>query len=289
MMILIDSGNSRIKLGTFSEAAYAAQLAAQAVSPEGAAIAAAPIGRRDADSAAFDNTDIAAVDAWLAALPARATGAIGVNVAGDKQGEAIAAAFARQGVTVRWLRAQGDAYGLTNRYAQPQQLGADRWASLVGVTAHQAFGHGPFLLACFGTATTLDTVGPDNVFEGGMILPGPALMKTSLVSGTANLPLADGAVVDFPTDTHQAIASGVAAAQAGALMRQWLAGCRHYGQPPAVFVAGGGWPEVADETRRLLAEAAAVIHCSVAPIEMLEHPVLDGLAHIAATQAAEVS
>ena len=58
--------------------------------------------------------------------------------------------------------------------------------------------HPPFLLASFGTATTIDTVGPDNVFAGGLILPGPAMMRNALAHGTANLPVADGASSPIP-------------------------------------------------------------------------------------------
>ena len=42
-----------------------------------------------------------------------------------------------------------------------------------GVLSRLPGAHPPFLLASFGTATTIDTVGPDNVFAGGLILPGP--------------------------------------------------------------------------------------------------------------------
>ncbi|PAX96929.1 hypothetical protein CKW48_13560 [Bordetella pertussis] len=37
-------------------------------------------------------------------------------------------------------------------------------------------------MASFGTATTLDTIGPDNVFPGGLILPGPAMMRARAVA-----------------------------------------------------------------------------------------------------------
>src|SRR5690606_40571680 len=56
------------------------------------------------------------------------------------------------------------------------------------------------ILASFGTATTIDTLvvkntdtDPGNAvhqyqFPGGLILPGPALMRTSLAENTAHLP-----------------------------------------------------------------------------------------------------
>ena len=179
-----------------------------------------------------------------------------------------------------WACSQPSTLGLTNGYRQPAQLGSDRWASLLGVLSRLPGAHPPFLLASFGTATTIDTVGPDNVFAGGLILPGPAMMRNALAHGTANLPVADGRVVAYPADTHEAIASGIAAAQAGAVVRQWLAGHQRYGETPQIFAAGGGWPEVHQEIERLLADAGGAFGATPVPV-YLDHPVLDGLAAMA--------
>ena len=83
--------------------------------------------------------------------------------------------------------------------------------------------------------------------------------------GTANLPIANGQVVAYPVDTHEAIASGIAAAQAGAVVRQWLAGRQRYGQTPQIYAAGGGWPEVHQEIERLLADAGGEAPSDDAP------------------------
>ncbi|MFQ6722163.1 histidinol dehydrogenase, partial [Bordetella pertussis] len=113
------------------------------------------------------------------------------NVAGLARGEAIAATLRAGGCDIRWLRAQPLAMGLRNGYRNPDQLGADRWACMVGVLARQPSVHPPLLVASFGTATTLDTIGPDNVFPGGLILPGPAMMRGALAYGTATVPAVD--------------------------------------------------------------------------------------------------
>ncbi|OYV49213.1 MAG: pantothenate kinase, partial [Burkholderiales bacterium 21-58-4] len=135
-----------------------------------------------------------------------------------------------------------------------------------------------------GTATTIDTLGPRLRFEGGLILPGPELMRTTLAQATANLPQAQGATAAYPTDTHGAIATGIAAAQAGAVLRQWLTGLEHYGSPPRVYSAGGGWPIVRQETIALLAAAQTRLGLPITPIEWLPAPVLDGLARLACEQ-----
>src|SRR5690606_39666042 len=82
-------------------------------------------------------------------------------------------------------------------------------------------------------------------FTGGLILPGAALLARSLSQGTAGLPLARGKPADFPADTDTAIASGIAAAQAGALLRQWrLAADAHPRTSPPLFVNGRHRPRV---------------------------------------------
>jgi type III pantothenate kinase len=173
--------------------------------------------------------------------------------------------------------------GVRNAYDKPDQLGADRWASMVGLAPYAR--SGPVMLASFGTATTVDTLGPDGddhlMFHGGLIFPGPALMRSSLVAGTANLPAADGPTAAYPTHTHQAITSGIAAAQAGAVLRQWREGFERFGQAPRVFSSGGGWPVVEAETQRLLYRAQGDLGLPKEEIRWLATPVLDGLARVA--------
>ncbi|AZY51174.1 type III pantothenate kinase [Bordetella avium] len=256
MMLLIDSGNSRLKLGWLRS------------------------GAREPEPAAFDNLDLQALASWLQTLRPRPTRAIGVNVAGQARGEAIAAILAQCGCSIEWMRPRREVLGMTNAYRNQAQLGADRWAAMLGLRMRLPEGHPPALLASFGTATTLDTLGPDNEFAGGLILPGPTMMRGALVHGTANLPLAEGPVTLYPTETHEAIATGIAAAQAGALARQWLAGQERYGQPPEVYVAGGGWTEVRPEIERLLQLVGAPFGVAPVPV-ILQTPVLDGLAALA--------
>src|SRR3546814_18446318 len=73
----------------------------------------------------------------------------------------------------------------------------------------------PLLLASFGTATTLDTLGAERpagstnesqgnlVFYGGLILPGPALMRSALATGTANLPEATEPFAAYRTEERR--------------------------------------------------------------------------------------
>ncbi len=117
--------------------------------------------------------------------------------------------------------------GVRNGYCDQTQLGPDRWAALLG--AHALLPDRHVLVCSFGTATTIDlllhefdSVAPEatrSSFVGGLILPGFEAMRRSLARDTARLPLAQGDVVDFAVGTDDAIASGIAAAQTGAVMR----------------------------------------------------------------------
>lgn len=263
MTILIDAGNTRVKLGW--------------IDPDG-------IREPKVEALAHDALEAKLPD-WLAALPARHASAIGVNVAGSEVGRSIERLLENAGCPLTWMNSAEEALGLSNGYARPGQLGTDRWVAMVGLWAHprhRMAGPSPVqILASFGTATTIDTISPQGRFEGGVILPGLRLMLTSLVSGTANLPLAGGSAVAFPSDTHQAIATGALAAQAGAILRQMLIARERFADHALrLAVTGGAWPEVEPELRRLLVQAGVE-----AQLWIMDNPVLDGLAMLAAHQA----
>jgi len=266
MIALIDIGNSRVKLGWLNTAN----------------------GARETAPVALQGEDLAPqIQRWFAGLPARPVRALGVNVAAAARTRQIEAAFAAHNCPVTWHKASANAIGLVNRYADPAQLGADRWAAMLGLLVQPDLpaDHGPLMLASFGTATTIDTLTPDRQFVGGLILPGPAMMLDALASGTAALPLLDAnAAIDtvaYPRTTQQAIASGTAAAQAGAVLRQWLISLQRYGAPPDLTVTGGGWPLVAGEVRRVLVDAARCHNVPAPVIREHGHLVLDGLAALA--------
>ncbi len=118
---------------------------------------------------------------------------------------------------VHWLVAQPEQCGVKNGYRNPAQLGADRWAAMIGGRA--LVGPRPALVVVCGTATTIDFIDPGGSFTGGVILPGVGLMIRSLHEGTAALPDADGQYADHPQQTVDAIVSGCQHALAGAIER----------------------------------------------------------------------
>lgn len=75
--------------------------------------------------------------------------------------------------------------GVPVRIRRPEQAGADRLVNAVG--AHAAY-EGPLIVVDSGTATTLDVIGPDGGFEGGIISPGINLSMRALHDAAAQLP-----------------------------------------------------------------------------------------------------
>jgi type III pantothenate kinase len=264
MILLLDAGNSRLKVALLTQDADGAW---QYTGP--------------AQALAHD-TLATGLPAWLAehlpgaaALP-RLHRALGVNVAGPAVAQRVAEALAPYGIAhVDWQVPGPAMLGLKNGYRTPAQLGADRWMGLIGIwtsTAGQDGAPRPRQLVNFGTATTIDTISPDGVFVGGLIVPGWNLMRDALAQRTAQLPTAAGAILDFPTGTHDAIITGIAAAQAGAVLRQWMIARDRFGAEPALYITGGASADVVTEIGQLLALAGVS-----ASLHQVPHPVIDGL------------
>lgn len=267
VILLIDAGNTRLKFGWVRWGN----------------------DRREPGILALPHAELEQLPAWLETLPSRPTGALGVNVAGVEVAARVEAVLAAQGCrAVRWVAPTSEAAGIINSYENPTQLGTDRWVSLIGLARHTT---GGATLASFGTATTVDTLGPHHAtasergmrrFEGGIILPGVELMRQALANGTAGLPYATGVSTLHPRNTHAAISSGIAAAQAGAVLRQWRAAIDVLGEIPGLYCTGGGWPPVREEVTASLARVQADLGLPAMAPRELEAPVLDGLAVLAA-------
>jgi type III pantothenate kinase len=99
-----------------------------------------------------------------------------------------------------------------------------------------------------GTAATVDAIDVDGRYLGGLILPGFGLMLKALEMGTSGLKVPTGEVVDFPTNTSDALMSGGANAIAGAIERQHRRLLQRCGKPPALFMTGGAAVKLAPIT-----------------------------------------
>lgn len=195
MLLLIDAGNTRIKW---------------ALAEDGAA---------PGEWIASGGVEHAELNHLPASWQNRAiTRAIVSNVAGAKLRDQLQLMIPTTAIT--WFASQAQLNGMRNAYRNPGQLGCDRFAAALGARA-LAPGQKLVVATC-GTATTIDAVGADSVFLGGMILPGLGLMASALARNTAQLPqvMAGGPLpAGFADNTDDAILSGCLSAQAGAIER----------------------------------------------------------------------
>lgn len=168
--------------------------------------------------------------------------AIASNVAGPGIQAELSAAFARPGMAVQFIQSRREQLGVVNGYRDPGQLGSDRWAALIA--AHRAE-PGDKLVVNVGTALTVDALTAEGRFLGGLIVPGPALMRRSLDRGTAGLRQTEGAFDDLPRSTPDAITSGAVQACAGAIARMRDAMSARGSPPGRIILSGGAAAQVA--------------------------------------------
>lgn len=171
----------------------------------------------------------------------------------------------------RWVVPSAQQAGVSNGYDHPSRLGADRWTALIGARWHvlAAGAPRPALVVMVGTAVTVDALDTDGRFLGGLILPGFGLMLKALEMGTAGLKVPTGDVVEFPTNTSDALMSGGAYAIAGAVRRQYRRLQARRGQDPLLLMGGGA-----------AVKLAPIIDLPLVTVDAL---VFDGLLAIGAT------
>lgn len=209
---------------------------------------------------------------FIAALQPIPDSACAINVAGATLETAIAnelkACFGIELNRVRTAERFGD---VVNGYISMGQLGADRWAAIVG--AWQLYRQSVCIVDA-GTAVTIDAVSPDGRHQGGIIVPGLALMRASLNNDTSDIlgfvrqsegPLSGGEW--FGRDTLSAVERGAVFMLAAAIDRA-VAEMSKTAETPIVVLTGGD----ADIVGPLIAH----------PVEYCPLLVLEGLRHLAA-------
>ncbi len=196
---------------------------------------------------------------------------LGCVVAGDAVRRRVEGQMGHWEVEPHWVvpsAREGD--WLSNGYEHPNRLGADRWVALAGARA-RVLAAGPLrpaLVVMVGTAVTVDALDASGHFLGGFILPGFGLMLRALEMGTAGLKVPTGDVVDFPTNTSDALMSGGANAIAGAIERQVRRLAERTRQAPLLLMSGGAAVKLAPITDvpfetvdTLIFEGLLEIHC----------------------------
>jgi type III pantothenate kinase len=238
-LLAVDIGNTRLKWALYA----AAQPGSEAI----------------ASGAVFLETIEELSDGDWKLLPAP-TQIIGCNVAGDAVRRRVEEQLELWDVTPRWVVASAAAGGVVNGYDHPGRLGTDRFVAQIGARWHVLAGAlvCPALVVMIGTAVTVDAIDVDGRFLGGLILPGHGIMLRALESGTAGLRVPTGNVVDFPTNTSDALTSGGTYAITGAIERLHRHLAQRSGQEPRTIMTGGaGW--------------------KVAPSLQIEHELIDAL------------
>lgn len=175
---------------------------------------------------------------------------LGCVVAGEGVKRRVEEQLELWDIEPRWVVSGAQACGVTNSYDHPSRLGVDRWVALIGAR-HRVLAQGPArpaLVVMVGTAVTVDAIDADGRFLGGLILPGFGLMLRALEMGTAGLKAPTGEVVDFPTNTSDALMSGGADAIAGAIERMHRKLLAKTGQTPALVMTGGAAVKLAPIT-----------------------------------------
>jgi type III pantothenate kinase len=159
MKLLVDVGNSRVKWAFGTAAGF---------------VALGEAGHNEGDGlrALFD----------AAYAPAEIRVA---NVAGAEAAARVAARLhERFGIAPILARSAASGAGVRSGYADPAQLGVDRWLAICAAFArHRA----PVCVVDAGTATTIDVVSGSGEHQGGLILPGITLMQSALLAGTGDL------------------------------------------------------------------------------------------------------
>jgi len=243
MMLLIDSGNTRIKWAIVKGVDWLCS----GILPVAQA---GELSQHLAGSCDLPGKSLNVIEqVWVS------------NVAGEVVARHISNIDVGKNVKIQFIVAQPEQCSVRNGYSQPAQLGSDRWAALLG--AWHLVGEECLVVSC-GTATTIDTLSAKGEFTGGLILPGVELMLNSLCATTAGLKPGRGKYVPFPDNTADAIFSGAIQASCGAIQRQHALFDR--GNTPVVLSGG----------------AAGALHDHLMmPLRVVDNLVLQGLLMIA--------
>jgi type III pantothenate kinase len=111
---------------------------------------------------------------------------VAVNVAGPRAERLLRAALRGLALPAPLMIHSGPrAAGVANGYPEAWRLGADRWVAVIG--AHHLARGRAVCVASVGTAMTLDLVDGQGRHRGGLIVPGPELMRRSLLTATSGI------------------------------------------------------------------------------------------------------
>jgi len=137
---------------------------------------------------------------------------------------------------------QKNAFGIRNRYSDPEQMGVDRWVALVA--ARELCPHDDVVVVDAGTAITVDSLSREGEFVGGLIMPGAALARRALLDRTARI---DDGFEDrkdqldpFGRDTGECVHHGAQFAAVGGVRAAISSVEQRFGRDVRLILCGGG-------------------------------------------------
>lgn len=188
------------------------------------------------------------------------------QVSGQRLNTQLKRLFKIWNIQPHWICALAKQCGVTNSYANTDQLGSDRWAALIA--AWNKF-HESCVVVDVGTAMTVDVISDDGVFLGGIIIPG-AYSLQKCIQCTTHVNLNDMAYQyhAFPVNTADAMYSGIIQALVGSIERMIQLYQFHHGMAVKhCLLSGGG-------------RADLLPHINF-DVTVIDNLVLEGLIHIA--------
>lgn len=183
-MLLIDIGNSRVKIGRMT-------------------------GGELRETTALPTTDFTSAEDWsrfLTRFGVQPEGMVGICSVVPIQTEWVREANRQRNIDL--FEVTPAAYPYPILYRTPETLGRDRLASAAGAYDHY---RRALIVVDFGTALTINAVRGDGAFLGGAIFPGPTTALRALISGTAQLPdlVPHFTEASIGQTTNEAISSGI--------------------------------------------------------------------------------
>jgi type III pantothenate kinase len=224
MILLIDIGNTRIKWATLTESGLGEQ----------SADVHANWDRDQTRTRIFDSTT--AIDRVIVS-----------NVGGERMSSLIReAALAARGTEPEFVVSTAEFAGVRNAYPQPHKLGVDRWLTLIAAHNDKSC---KTCIASVGTAMTIDGLDATGRHLGGLILPGPDLMVSSLLHNTSDIAAraTTGAIEAgiFADNTLGAIHQGAVHALAAVVDRAYESMIESFGEDPKLLLTGGASDSIA--------------------------------------------
>lgn len=234
MILLIDIGNTRIKWATLDENGVGTQ----------SAIAHATLTREQLIEQVLQS-----------AKPDRV---LVSNVGGARMAALLEDALASHWqMTATFAESSASVAGVHNSYPEPRKLGVDRWLCMIAVHAMQERAS---CIVSVGTAMTIDALTADGAHMGGVIVPGPDLMISSLMRSTSDISsrAAEGSIETqlFADNTLGAVHQGAVNALAALVERAIDSMRLSLHVSPAVILTGGACHRI---------EPLIAAHCMVIP------------------------